>query len=47
MGQTTRLADIALTFVAEQGVARIYFKDISDSDLKSKPQLLFSIHDVT
>ena len=33
MGQTTRLADIALTFVAERGVARISFQDISGSDL--------------
>jgi hypothetical protein len=37
MGQTVRLADIALTTVAEQGVARIAFQDISGSDLMTKP----------
>jgi hypothetical protein len=37
MRQTTRLADIALTIVAEQGVVRISFQDISGSDLMSKP----------
>jgi hypothetical protein len=33
MEQTARLVDIALTFVAEQGVARITLQDISGSDL--------------
>jgi hypothetical protein len=37
MGQTVRLADIALTFAAEEGVVRICFQDISGSDLMSKP----------
>jgi len=36
MRQTARLADIALTIVAEQGVARISFQDIAVSDLMSK-----------
>jgi hypothetical protein len=37
MGRTARLVDIALTFEAEQDVARISFQDISGSDLISKP----------
>jgi hypothetical protein len=37
MGQTARLADIALTIIAEQGVARLSFQDVSGSNLMSKP----------